>query len=83
MSETQLGEWLRGSGPDVEISMCTRVRLARNVQGYRFAPTMSPEEAEELQQFIGDQLTRPELGFDLRTVALESVEPIERQVLIA
>jgi protein-arginine kinase len=36
----QTGEWLRGTGPDAEIVICCRLRLARNVQGFRFISRM-------------------------------------------
>lgn len=76
-----VGEWLRGSGPDAEVSMCTRVRLARNVQGYRFPPKMSPEEATELNQLVSDRLSAgAPLGLTL--VQLPDLEPVDRQVLI-
>ena len=32
----QAGEWLRGSGPMSEIVISSRIRLARNVAGFRF-----------------------------------------------
>lgn len=83
MSEqTNLGEWLRGTGPDAEISLCTRVRLARNVQGYRFGPTMTDEEATELDAYLSDELGRAKLPRSLSFVKLDAVDPVERLVLI-
>jgi protein arginine kinase len=32
----QSGEWLRGSGPDSDIVISSRVRLARNLSQYPF-----------------------------------------------
>ena len=32
----QAGEWLRGSGPMSDIVISSRIRLARNVEGYAF-----------------------------------------------
>ena len=29
------GEWMRGTGPEAEIVISSRVRLARNVRGFR------------------------------------------------
>ena len=52
----QLGEWLSGSGPDAEIAVCTRVRFARNVQGFRFSTNMTTEEAKELNEFLCEQI---------------------------
>ena len=55
------GEWLRGDGVDSEIAMCTRVRLARNVQGYHFSPKLGGTEALELRDFVIDRLQQPGL----------------------
>ena len=44
----QTGEWLRAEGPDSDIAICTRVRLARNVQGYSFSTCMGDVESQEL-----------------------------------
>ncbi|MCA8942570.1 MAG: protein arginine kinase [Planctomycetes bacterium] len=77
-----LGEWLRGTGPDAEVSICTRVRLARNVQGYRFPTRMTSEEAAEVDRFVCSRLTSAETGLDLSVVHLHDVPKIDRQVLI-
>ena len=31
-----LGEWLKGSGPESDIVISTRVRFARNIRGFPF-----------------------------------------------
>ena len=52
----QPGEWLRGEGPESDIAVCTRVRLARNVQGYSFSTCMGETESLELTAHVGDRL---------------------------
>lgn len=80
--DQQLGEWLRGTGPDPAIAVCTRVRLARNVQGYRFSPTMTLDESEELERFVSGALTRPEFGRGLSVIDVDALTSVDRQVLI-
>lgn len=77
-----LGAWLQSDGPDHAISICTRVRLARNVQGYRFSTTMTPDEAKELDAFVTEALTRDGFEYDLHATDVEKLDTIERQVLI-
>ncbi len=78
----QTGEWLAGRGPDVDIALCTRVRLARNLQGFHFSTAMSPEEARELNEFVCARLKKPGLPEKLRIVALDGLDELERTVLM-
>ena len=32
----QTSEWLKGTGPDSDIVISSRIRLARNIKGYNF-----------------------------------------------
>jgi protein arginine kinase len=75
------GEWLRGDGPEADIAICTRVRLARNIQGYRFASRQSEQEARELTTHVIAQLTK-ELPEQLQVVDLATIDDLERSVLI-
>ncbi len=75
------GEWLRGEGPESDVVMSTRIRLARNVQGYRFSTRIEVGESQELLGFLREKiLSLPDRNFlwaDLRDLG-----PIERQVLV-
>ncbi len=75
------GEWLKGEGPNNDIVLSTRVRLARNVSGFKFHTKISQEEAEELLGFLKNQvLGLEEYGFlyaDLR-----DMPPIDRKILV-
>ena len=41
-------EWLRGKGEENEIVFSSRMRLARNVQGFSFTQRLAKDEAEDL-----------------------------------
>lgn len=41
-------EWLRGSGPESDIVLSSRIRLARNLDGYSFAGKLKPADQERL-----------------------------------
>ena len=42
-----LGEWLRGTGPDVDVVVSTRIRLARNLAQFPFTGRAThPQKAE-------------------------------------
>ncbi|GAB4155137.1 MAG: protein arginine kinase [Planctomycetota bacterium] len=79
--EFRVGEWLRGTGPESDIAICTRVRLARNLQGYRFSACQSEAEARELVELVERQL---KTGFPepLGIVDLETIDDLERAILV-
>ncbi|MCA8950936.1 MAG: protein arginine kinase [Planctomycetes bacterium] len=76
------GAWLRGAGPDSDIAICTRVRLARNVQGYHFSPRLDADEARELRDFVVDRLQKPGLPEKLSIIDLDTIDELERSVLV-
>ncbi len=76
------GEWLQGKGQDADIAICTRVRLARNLQGYHFSPVQTAAEARQLTDFVVDRLTKPGLPETLAVLPLDGVDDLERAVLV-
>ena len=43
------GEWLRGSGPESDIVMCSRIRLARNLNDFPFISRAGRNEKAEIE----------------------------------
>ncbi len=43
------GEWLRGTGPESDIVMCSRIRLARNLADFPFTNRASRSEKTEIE----------------------------------
>lgn len=58
----ELGEWLAGTGPDSDIVMSTRIRLARNVIRYPFLSRIEPEKKSELEGFLRRELEQSGIG---------------------
>jgi len=48
----QSGEWLRGSGPDSDIVISSRVRLARNLGNFPFLTCASDEQRREIHNSV-------------------------------
>jgi len=46
------GEWLRGTGPESDIVMCSRIRLARNLNDFPFINRASRSEKGEIETHI-------------------------------
>ena len=74
--------WLGAEGEDADIVISTRVRLARNVEGFSFSPKLNNKEAEGLVQLCRTRLSplAKEKGWEW--VELEALGPISRQVLV-
>lgn len=80
--EFRAGAWLSGSGPEHDIAICTRARLARNLQGFHFAPRMQENESRELYELVTKRLRQPGMPELLAIVDLENVDELERTVLV-
>ncbi len=53
---SSLGEWLTGRGPDADIVMSTRVRLARNIVEYPFLTKATPRQRTELERLLRERI---------------------------
>ena len=56
------GEWLRGTGPESDIVISSRIRLARNVDGLPFTNRASAYQKAEIEGMLRDQIRRLEEG---------------------
>ena len=76
------GEWLRGSGPESDIVISSRIRLARNLAAFPFTNRASAYQRAEIETLLRDRIARlafePRLGY-LNVPALST---LDRQVLV-
>ncbi len=78
----ETGEWLRGTGPENDIVMSSRIRLARNVADRPFLTVASHKVRAELEAQIRDALSGVNLGTRRLYVALKEATPVDRQFLM-
>ncbi|MEZ0230267.1 MAG: protein arginine kinase [Planctomycetota bacterium] len=76
------GEWLSGSGPESDIVMSTRIRLARNVSEYPFLTRIEEKQKSELERFLRDKLQKTKLASDISYKNLNDTTPIDRICLV-
>jgi protein arginine kinase len=74
--------WLAGDGPQSEIVLSCRVRLARNLRGHRFSHHAEIEELEEIQQDVTLGLAGRGTFGDGWSLELEACRPLERRCLL-
>jgi protein arginine kinase len=77
-----LGEWLKGSGPDSDIVISTRVRLARNISGFPFTGRATPAQRGEVLKLAEDAIKQVHLDRSVVTLELEKLPEIKRDVLV-
>jgi len=74
------GEWLRGSGPESDIVMCSRIRLARNLADFPFSNRASRSEKAEIETIFKNAIG--ESGLELFYQDVYNLTPLDRQFLV-
>ena len=77
----RVGAWLEGEGPDADVVISCRTRLARNVQGYPFVLRLEDERARELSERARDVLMRQAIDGETIWVGMDEVPSITRLLL--
>ncbi|MCA9036852.1 MAG: protein arginine kinase [Planctomycetaceae bacterium] len=76
------GEWLRGDGPESDIVISCRVRLARNIAGFPFINRMSPDARNQVVELVrGIAKTSPD-GQPMRFLNVETMSTLDCQLLM-
>ena len=79
---TTSGEWLRGTGPDSDVVVSSRIRLARNLAQFPF-PTRADETTRaQIDSLIREKLEKVDFGTALNYVDLNSLGSLDRQFLV-
>ena len=76
------GEWLRGTGPESDIVISSRVRLARNLAAFPFTNRASSYQKSEVEQMLRDRITRLDLTPRLTYVNVPGLGTLDRQLLV-
>ena len=75
-------EWLRGKGEASDIVMSSRMRLARNIQGFSFTPRLSTGESEELIDLVESGVKQCQLLKDSFFLRQNDLSSLDRQFLL-
>ena len=79
---TSPAPWLEPGGPNGDIVLSTRVRLARNVAGRPFLPRMDPAEQQELEAHLKDAIQKAHDENAFTWFDVDSLADIDRQCLL-
>ena len=74
--------WTLGEGPEREVVISSRVRLARNIDHHIFPHRAGEEELEEVCREVGTAVEQLPLAPRFHFLPLTKLTPIDRQVLV-
>lgn len=80
-------EWMQGNGPESDVVISTRVRLARNISGYLFSNMAAVSELNNIAVMVEDVVSKlaKSGNVPLRNasiIKLENLDEIDREFLI-
>jgi protein arginine kinase len=78
----QSGEWLKGTGPENDVVISSRIRLARNLNRFPFLTVASAQARGEVERFVRSHLESSKLPKQLVYWPLPTFSPIERTLLV-
>lgn len=79
---SQPGEWLRGTGPENDVVISSRVRLARNLHRFPFLTVAGAAVRAEIERFVRPRLLDARLPRALSYFALPGLSAIDRTLLV-
>lgn len=78
----ELGEWLRGDGPESDIVMSSRIRLARNLGDFPFIKKCNDVHKASIESTVCEKVTSHSDLSDTVFVKVNDLEELERQFLV-
>ncbi len=76
------GEWLRGSGPESDIVMSSRIRLARNLADFPFIRRCTDIDRANIESTVRERLSSEEELSELTFINVADLENLDRQFLV-
>ena len=76
------GEWLRAIGPEADIVISSRIRLARNLSSFPFTNRANAHQKTEIEQYLKTRLEKIEYTPRLEYINLSNVSTLDRQMLV-
>ena len=76
------GEWLRGNGPESDIVMSSRIRLARNLADFPFIKRCTDIDRANIESTVREKLTQDQRLAGLTFFNVADLENLDRQFLV-
>lgn len=78
----QRGEWLRGGGPEGDIVISSRIRLARNLADFPFISRATEQDRLRIEKALHECVLQLESGEKMLYVDMEQLGSVDRQFLV-
>ncbi len=79
---SDINEWFSGSGPLADIVISSRIRLARNLAGYKFLNRCKTDEKAEILKKLRDVLMSLKLGDKIFYISVDKAPVLNRHFLV-
>lgn len=76
------GQWLRGTGPESDIVISSRARLARNLAEFPFVRRANSEERSQIIKSVRKKIEGIQQWNDVFFVRVDSLSELDRQFLV-
>ena len=79
-----ISSWMSAEGPDSDIILSSRIRLARNIKQYKFPTLFTNEEAQSVIRMIKERMadsSLTKLG-TLELLLMDELQPLQKRVLM-
>jgi len=76
------GEWLRGTGPEADIVISSRIRLARNLAAFPFTNRATAHQKSEIETMLRERISKLDGEAQLSYISLSGLTPLDRQLLV-
>lgn len=80
--ERTLSSWMKQEGPNSDIVMSSRVRLARNLRDYTFSPLLQREEADKIVRLLEEKTGSLQKEQSYEFLKMAELSELEKRVLV-
>lgn len=75
-------EWLRGTGPNSDIVMSSRIRIARNLADYPFSHWSNKKQEREISAILGEAVTTTDMMRSSALISMAELDDVDKQFLL-
>jgi protein arginine kinase len=75
-------EWLKGTGPNSDIVISSRIRLARNLEQYPFPHWANKKQSEDVFLSVEEAKAKVDFLKNTTTFKLADMDPVDKQFLV-
>tara|TARA_B100000809_G_scaffold237887_1_gene258157 strand:- start:1694 stop:2749 length:1056 start_codon:yes stop_codon:yes gene_type:complete len=80
--QSSSGEWLGGTGPEADIVISSRIRLARNLGGQPFLSSADEQQFGQLERLIRESMENAAMPGGMSYFAMQTMPMLDRQFLV-